>query len=127
LIQLIRYGVVAVVAACVDTGVLWMLSRLFGVHYTIAAVVGFTAGLVCNFLLARRFVFEKASMSVTGEFLGYAIIGVVGVGLTEVILYLGIGVAGLGLLPAKAIALVIVFFWNYLARRVIIYRSPACP
>lgn len=122
LMQIVRYGGVAVVAAGVDTGVLWLLSGPLKVHYSIAAAAGFLCGLVVNFLLARRFVFGATKLRSTAEFASYAVIGLVGVGLTEFILYVGIEGFGAAVLMAKAVALLIVFFWNFLARRYLIYR-----
>ena len=120
--QVLRYGVVAVIAACVDTGVLWLLNKPLKVQYLVAGLAGFVCGLAVNFLLARRFVFGATKLSPASELGAYAVIGVIGLGLTELILFIGIGGFGAYVLVAKAAALVIVFFWNFLARRYLIYR-----
>lgn len=121
--QVVRYLGVAVVAAVVDTGLLWVLNQPLGVHYAVAAAAGFVAGLLTNFGLARRFVFGRTNLGFWAELSGYTTIGLGGVALTELILWLGIDVAGLYVLAAKAIALVVVFSWNFMARRYLIYRS----
>jgi putative flippase GtrA len=121
--QLLWYLVVAVVAAAVDTGLLWLLVSRAGVHYTVAAALSFTAGLLVNFALARTFVFQASRLGFWAELSSYAIIGVAGVLLTELILFLSFGLVGLPLLLSKAIALVLVFFWNFLARRRLVYQD----
>lgn len=121
--QVIRYLGVAVVAALVDTSLLWILSQPVGLHYSIAAAAGFVAGLLINFALARHFVFGRAGFGFWPELSGLTAIGLGGVALTELILWIGIEVAGLYILTAKAVALVLVFFWNFLARRSLIYRG----
>ncbi len=121
--QLLGYLLVAVVAAAVDAGLLWLMVSRLDVHYTFAAAVSFTAGLLVNFALARSFVFQASRLGFWAELSSYAVIGVAGVLLTELILFLTFGLLGLPLLPAKAIALVLVFFWNFLARRRLVYRD----
>ncbi|MFA5845033.1 MAG: GtrA family protein [Coriobacteriia bacterium] len=119
--QMGRYLLVAVVAAATDTATLWALDRLLGVHYTLAAAAGFIVGLIVNFGLARSLVFGPTRLPVAGEFSAYAVIGVVGLGLTELVLWVTHGLAGMDLLAGKAFALGIVFFWNFFARRQLVY------
>lgn len=121
--QLVRYFGVAVVAAVVDTGTLWLLASQAHVHYMIAAAVAFTLGLLTNFGLARTFVFGASRLPFWAELSSYAVIGIAGVALTEVVLFVGVDLVALPLLIAKAFALAIVFFWNFFARRFLIYRS----
>jgi putative flippase GtrA len=120
-LQIVRYGAVAAIAAAADTATLWLLVNLVGLHYTAAAALGFGIGLIVNFLLAREWVFAAVAAPRATEFGAYAIIGIVGVGLTELILVVAIDGAGLPLLMAKAIALVLVFLWNFFARRQLLY------
>ncbi|MDR1807329.1 MAG: GtrA family protein [Propionibacteriaceae bacterium] len=122
IVQLVRYGLVAAVALAVDTAVLWVGHRL-GVHYLVAAALGFCVGLVVNFLLAERFAFGAAKVSSAWLRFGtYAVVGLGGLGLLELMMYLLHGRAGLHLLVSKAIATVVGFCWNYVGRRVL-YRS----
>ena len=72
-----------------------------------------TLGLLTNFSLARAFVFGATRLPFWAELSSYAVIGIAGVGLTELVLFLGVGVVGLPLLIAKGGALGIVFFWNF--------------
>ena len=120
--QLVRYFGVAVVAAVVDTGGLWLLATKADVNYLIAAAVAFTLGLLTNFTLARTFVFGATRLPFWAELGSYAIIGLAGVVLTEGILFASVDLIGMPLMAGKALALAIVFFWNFLARRYLIYR-----
>lgn len=119
--QMGRYLLVALVAAAADTATLWTLTNVVGMHYTLAAAAGFIVGLGVNFGLARALVFGPTRLPVAGEFSAYAVIGVVGLGLTEVVLWVAHGLAGKDLLAGKAFALGTVFFWNFFARRQLVY------
>lgn len=123
--QIGRYLLVAIVAAAADWVTLWALADLVGMHYTLAAAAGFIVGLGVNFGLARTLVFGPTRLPIVGEFSAYAVIGVVGLGLTELVLWTAHGLSGLGLHTAKAIALGTVFFWSFFARRQLVYAPAA--
>ena len=53
----------------------------------------------------------------------FALIGVVGLGLNELIIYLCTGVWGMWVMLSKIISTGIVFFWNFFARKYILFRS----
>ena len=90
----------------------------------IAATLGFAAGVTVSFFLSRAFVFkgrQARSQRAWGEFLGHSIIGAVGLGFTEGILWAGDAI-GWHFLCSKAVATVVVLFWNYFARKYLVYR-----
>lgn len=122
--QLLRYGVVGGIAFVVDYGSLWLLTEVCGLHYMLSAAVAFLLGLTCNYLLSTRFVFGESRLgSRWAEFLAFAVIGVIGLGLNELIIWLATDVIGLHYMLGKVISTVIVFFWNFLARRFLVFKS----
>ena len=50
-------------------------------------------------------------------------VGIVGLGLTELLMWLLTGKAGIHYLVAKVITTVIVFVWNFSAKKLILFRS----
>lgn len=122
-IQFFRYVFVGGCSFLVDAGVLWLCVQL-GMHYLFGACVGFVAGLICNFLLSRALVFraQEARVGRALEFAGYALIGLVGLGLTEALLYFFTESVLLHYMLSKVIASAVVLFWNFFARKVLLYR-----
>ena len=123
IIQLFRYCIVGGIAFVVDNGSYWLLVS-GGLHYTLSAIAGFVVGLIVNYLLSKFFVFKKESASTNAffEFIIYGLIGVLGLLITEVLLWFFIEKLFMDKIVSKLVASVIVLIWNFVARKVILYR-----
>jgi putative flippase GtrA len=121
--QLVRYGVVAAVALAVDFGSLVALTEGAGLHYLVAAALGFLAGLVTNYLLSVHWVFARRRLADRrAEFAVFAGVGVAGL-VWNVVLIAGFTeLAGLHYAASKAVATVLVFAWNFGVRRWLLFR-----
>lgn len=123
-IQMFRYLFVGGGAFVVDWGSL-ALFKLVGLNLYVSTALAFVLGLIANFILSKAFVFkaEKSSVGNTAEFIIYGIIGVIGLGLTELLMFILSEKIGIHFLIAKIIAAAIVLVWNFVARKVILYRG----
>lgn len=122
--QLLRYAVVGGISFVVDYGSLWLLTEMAGVPYLWSAAIAFILGLTCNYILSTRWVFgESRIRNAWGEFAAFALIGVVGLCLNELIMYACTDGLGIHYMFSKIVSTGIVFFWNFLARRFIVFKS----
>ena len=139
-IQLFRYVFVGGASWVADTGILTLLTELGGLDPVLASVAGFVAGLALNYLLSSLWVFQrKTKLGRLGEFCVFAAIGVTGLLINAGIIALFQNVlaktAALGQwLPAdkyylagKLVSTVVVFLWNFLMRKFLLYRKNAAP
>ena len=124
-LQFFRYIFVGGIATVVDWGVLFLLTDFAEIHHLISAIIAFAAGLITNFLLSKALVFNgnEARVNPVMEFISYGVIGVVGLGITELIMFLITDCLHQHYMLSKVIATVIVLVWNYLARKLIIYKK----
>ena len=124
-LQFFRYLFVGGIATVVDWGVLFALTECLQLHHLVSAVFAFAAGLITNFLLSKLLVFSanEAKTNALMEFLGYVLIGIIGLGITELILFVFTDRLSLYYMLSKAIATVIVLVWNYLARKLLLYKN----
>jgi putative flippase GtrA len=120
--EVVRYGMVSVVALAVDAGTLSVLTEAFGVRVLWSSAVGFLFGLITNYALSIQFVFPRRSLDRRlTEFMGFSAIGVVGLGLTQLVLWLLSEAGWVHYLVAKSIAVVVVFMWNYGVRKALLF------
>jgi len=123
-LQFFRYLFVGGVATVVDWGVLFVLTDFAHIYVLVSTSIAFLAGLVTNFLLSKQLVFKasEARMNPVMEFLSYALIGIIGLGITELIMILFTNHWRLHYMLSKVIATILVLFWNYTARKFIVYK-----
>jgi len=108
----------------VDWGTLMLLTEVAGLHYLASAAIAFILGLTCNYILSTRFVFGESKLkSKWAEFLGFAIIGIIGLMLNEAIMYICTDLAKMHYLIGKVASTILVFFWNFLGRRFLLFKS----
>lgn len=118
-IQFLRYIFVGGIAAVVNIGALYIFTDLFHLYYLLSNIFGFILGLITNYLLSKVLVFAKEQkFNKVIEFTIYAIIGVIGLGLDTLFLWLFTS-WGLYYLLSKIISTALVFIWNFGARKVL--------
>jgi putative flippase GtrA len=116
--QFIYYFGVALVGYIADFSTLIILHDFFKVHYLIAAACGFVVGLIILYLLSSRYVFGKSKIqSKTNEFLLFTTIGLVGLVILSLFMWIFTDIFGLNYLISKIIATIFVYAWNFFARR----------
>lgn len=122
-IQFIRYTFVGGFAFLVDIGILFVLTEFAGFHYLISAGISFLAGLTTNYVLSTRWVFSNHTLdSKTAEFTIFTIIGLIGLGLNELSLWIFTEVVGLYYILSKLVSTFFVYTWNFGARKIILFR-----
>lgn len=128
--EFFRYAVVGGSAFLIDYSLLYIFQNLVfyrfegGIYFSTA--IGFIAGLVFNYILSLKFVFESAAKENKGKtfgaFLIFAIIGVTGLLLTELGMYLHVEILGMNYMLAKLIVAAVILIWNYAMRKLLIFR-----
>lgn len=117
-VQFIRYGVVSVAALIVDFGGLVLMKHFGHINYLLAGTISFIAGLLVNYVLSILWVFHSSRMiNKRQEFIYFAAIGLVGLGLTDLILWALTSGLGIYYVISKAVATVVIYFWNFGMRK----------
>lgn len=123
-IGLFRYFFVGGGAFLIDFASYFLLTRL-GVSYLLAGVLAFTVSFVFNFLVSRLLIFhpKNSRKKVAAEIAKVLAVALVGLLLTEVLLFICVQALQTGRLIGKVIASAVVLVWNYLGRRWFVYRQ----
>ncbi|MFH1093343.1 MAG: GtrA family protein [Candidatus Omnitrophota bacterium] len=122
-IQLFRYTFVGGIAFIFDFGSLFVLTEYFNIYYLVSAAIAFLIGLSVNYYLSITWVFEKHLIkSRLMEWIIFACIGIVGIALNELFMWIFTERGKLHYLYSKFIATVLVYFWNFFIRKITLFR-----
>jgi putative flippase GtrA len=112
------------VAACVDIGLFMLFARYLGLPYQPVAAATFTIATLVNYVLSVRYVFVSgARFGRKSEIVLVYVVSAVGLGLNALMLWGAVELARVSLLVAKLLATGTVFFWNYFARRHLVFGA----
>ncbi|MEE1273132.1 MAG: GtrA family protein [Olegusella sp.] len=120
--QFMKFGVVGVIAFAIDYGVLMLLSQALGMDPVLAAGISFTVSVVFNYLASMKYVFtHREGMSRRREFVTFVVLSVIGLGINELIIWVGtvrFGTGAFAVTAAKVVATAIVMVYNFVTRKI---------
>jgi len=120
--EFFRYLIVGGIAFVLDFTTLYLLVTLISWHYLIANVFAFLVGLGVNYFLSITWVFKtRKQEKKSKEFIIFALIGCVGLLINELVLWFGNDVLLISLMVSKLIATVVVFAWNFVIRKIVLF------
>jgi len=126
--QFISYFAVGGISALVEWVVFWLLGRLWGIAYLPAAALAFILSTTVNWFLGRTFSFKNSNLGKNKTKEIIQVFGVSGIGLLMNLglMYLFVTVLGMNTellkTAAKILSTGIVFIWNFLSRKLWIYK-----
>jgi putative flippase GtrA len=120
----IKYCIVGGAAFVIDFSLLVFFTEITGLHYLLSAPIAFIISLVFNYLLCINWVFQfRVYTDIKIEFLIFITIGVIGIVITEFVLWVFTPLLNHNYMLAKILAVGIVLFWNYLMRKYLLFKD----
>ena len=117
-----RYVAESALALAVDFGIYSGLIRMAGVDYLVAAPIGFGLGLAVVYVLSVRWVFgHRRLANVRAEFALFALIGLAGMALNQLVVYAGVEKFSLSFESAKVVSAGTVFTFNFVTRKLLLF------
>ena len=120
--QLFRFGVVGFTAFLIDAGVLYVLTEYLHVYYLVSSVISFIVSLAYNYILSIFWVFDVKKRQTYKEVLLFAILSVIGLGVNQLVMYLGVDLLNIHYMLCKIIATIIVMVYNFITRKIFIEK-----
>ena len=122
--EAVGYGLASAIALAADAGILFMLVHFFGWWYLAAATVSFTVGVIITYVFSIRLVFKHHRIaSRRREFLAFALIGVIGMGVNLASMFAAVSILGWNYMIGKCAAAGGTFLCNFGLRRQVLFSK----
>lgn len=123
-IQGLRYLFAGAAGFIVDFGLLFTLTHFLHIYYIYAAAISFTLGVFVTYVISIYWVFQQKSRhNRLMEFFLFVAIGVFGLALTLLLLWVFTEKLHIYYMYSKIIATVVVYFWNFFARKHLLFGA----
>jgi putative flippase GtrA len=117
-IRLIRFSIVGVIGAVINTGLLWLFTDLVGIYYIYSSAIAIEIGIIIQFLLNDRWTFREKKTSGVKQFIVRILKSnlwrsgglVINIG----VLYLLTEYAAVYYLISNIFGILCAFLWNYI-------------
>lgn len=117
--QIMKFGVVGVIAFVIDFGVMVFLTEVFSIDPVISATVSFIISVVFNYAASMRYVFShREGMSRTREFIIFVVLSAIGLGINDLLIWAGTDLAPFDYRLVKIFATAVVMIWNFVTRKI---------
>ncbi|MBM6779232.1 GtrA family protein [Collinsella tanakaei] len=122
--QIMKFGVVGILATLLDYVVMIVLTEVFGVPPVASSTISFSISVVFNYLASMRYVFShREGMSRRREFIIFLVLSIIGLGINAALMWVGTELAGIDYRIVKLFATAVVMVWNFVSRKVLLDGS----
>ncbi|MDD4991687.1 MAG: GtrA family protein [Paludibacter sp.] len=121
-IQIFRYLIAGFIAFSVDALLLYLLTDYFHIYYLLSTVFAFALGLLASYIINVVWVFDNRKQKQQSvELVIFITISAVGLVVTFVLMWFLTSVLSIFYLYSKVITTAIVFIWNFIAKKRILF------
>lgn len=119
--QLIKFGIVGVIATIIDWTIFYLLFNLFNVNYLVAKTIAFAISTVFNYLLSMKYVFQSkfGAEERHKEFQLFVLSSLIGLSLTLILLWFTVEIIGIHANYANIMVAVVVMCINFVLRKLL--------
>lgn len=120
--QILKFGVVGGGAFLIDYSVLYVLTEFVGIYYLTSSVISFIVSLIFNYILSIYWVFDVTKKQTIKDIIIFVILSTIGLGINQVVMYLGSDILHIYYMLTKLVATAIVMVWNFVTRKIFIEK-----
>lgn len=118
LIQIFKFGIVGGIAFVIDYVSLIVCKEVFHLNTLLAAAIAFTISVIYNYIASVKWVFDvNKEKNEKANFVIFIVLSIVGLIITEIIMWFGTDVMKISYLIIKIVATAIVMVFNFITRK----------
>ena len=116
--QIFKFGIVGGIAFVIDYGIMVISKELLGFSILLSAGLGFTISIIFNYIASVKWVFDvNKEKDEKKNFILFIVFSIIGLVLTELIMFVGTNIINISYLIVKIAATSIVMVFNFITRK----------
>ena len=116
--QILKFGVVGGIAFLIDYAVLFCCEEFLKLGVLLSAGIAFTISVIFNYIASVKWVFDvNEEKDPKKNFIIFIVLSIIGLILTEIIMWFGVDLLKIHYLIVKIIATAIVMVFNFVTRK----------
>lgn len=120
--QIMKFGVTGVIAFLIDYVLLYLCTEVLHIHYLISSIIGFSVSVIFNYILSIKWVFDVKQKQTAKEVLIFIILSVIGLGINQLCMWLGVDILHIYYMIVKIFATAIVMVYNFITRKIFVEK-----
>lgn len=120
--KLLKFCVVGFSGMCLDFGITWLLKEKAKVNKYLANSTGFILAATSNYFFNRIWTFHSHNQQVITEYFSFITISLIGLGLSNLIIYLLTEKLKLNFYLSKLFAIAVVTIWNFVMNYLVTFK-----
>lgn len=116
--QILRFVIIGGIAFLIDYIILFCCKELLGFNVLISAAVAFSISVIFNYIASVKWVFDvDKDKDSKRNFIIFIVLSIIGLILTEIIMWLGTDLLHIHYLIVKIFATAVVMVFNFVSRK----------
>ena len=121
--QIIKFVIVGGIAFVIDYLILIFCKEVLNLNVLLSAAIAFTISAIFNYILSIKWVFDVKNNDKRKTFILFLIFSIIGLGLTELIMWIGVDKLNISYLLVKLVATIIVMIFNFVTRKLLLEKK----
>lgn len=119
-----KFGVVGGIAFIIDYICLIISKEIFELSVLLSAAIAFIISVIFNYILSIKWVFNvNKEIDQKKNFIIFIVLSIIGLILTEIIMWFGTDIIKISYLIVKIFATAIVMIFNFITRKIFLERN----
>jgi len=124
LMVLIKFGVTGTSGLFIDFILTWCFKDGLHLNKFLANAIGFTAAVLSNYFINRYWTFKVRKAHIVRQLPAFVAVSLIGLFLNSGFIYVFNNLLLIDFYISKAIAVLLVFFWNFAANYFFVFKAP---
>jgi putative flippase GtrA len=123
-ISLLKFGITGSSGLLIDFSLTWIFKDELHINKFVANSIGFSAAVISNYFINRYWTFsERDRVKVGRQLPSFILVSLIGLALNSCFIYILNELFFLNFYLSKAIAVILVFFWNFTANYFFVFKT----